>query len=152
MNVKFCKLKNKIMFNESKMSHIDEKYSKKLKELLDDIEKETRSKFKITIEEWGNGKQCIGDFELRQDKVLVYDMDKEYKELEGEYKSVKDVENKIKMLLSGYTSLSDFFDESNITDGSKWRDFGVSYNSGMIYTCAGGSFSVCHPKGKYKFI
>ncbi len=177
---------------------VPEKYQKMLKGIVDMMEHEMGQMYQITVNKFGdyhNVKCVVGGFESRNNKVLVYDMDAEHKELEGTYNNLREVEDKIKYLRGseffydikefvdnrpgGFTHSKFFIGKCKVCnsyneDGSpnfisgccqnrdctscmnmafcKWDFMQVDKYKGNIYTSSGGSISVCHNKGKWKYL
>lgn len=73
---------------------LPEKYRKLFNDILIMMEKETGDMYQFTINKFGeynDNKYIIGDFKKRKQKIQVYDMKPEYKELEGVYNNMKEI-------------------------------------------------------------
>lgn len=170
------------------------KYKDILQKVLNEIESETGDMYQITINKFGNYSSdnfILGDFDSRAGSIVeVYDVDPEYKELEGIYYDLDTLKFKIKLLrgnelfhdfkeytdTNGKTSIigkcnqCNSYNENNPTrycnfiDGicqnpncsrvmqfPKWEKVHIDKYGGTIYTANGGSLSICHNKGKWRY-
>jgi len=83
------------------LGNIQPKYKEALQQLLNQMEKETGNMYQITVNKFGNYHDCaciIGEFKKRELMLRVFDMDPEYKALEGIYLSKADIDKKLQEL------------------------------------------------------
>jgi len=81
------------------------------------MEKDTGHMYQITINKFGeynDNKYVIGCFKNRKQKIQVYDMKPEYKELEGFYNNMKEIREKII-----YLNAMEFYDDIKKFDNVK---------------------------------
>jgi hypothetical protein len=155
---------------------IPQKYKDLLQDVLNQMETETGNLYQFTVNKFGNPSNynyVVGDFKNRKFKIEVYDMDPEYKELEGVYdsrnavletievlknldsqdKNIKNsLDEKTEELLNSLNSRKHIMEKCYRMHLSKWNDLHVSEHDGSIYTAAGGSICICYTKGHYRFI
>lgn len=84
-----------------KIGDIPDKYKEQLNEIRETMEREMGTMYSFTIQKFGNysNQVCIlGDLAQRNQKVEIYDMEPQYKELEGIYPSREAAEKKLEML------------------------------------------------------
>lgn len=73
-------------------------YQKLLEDILNQLEAETGQLYQFTINKFGtanNENLVIGDFNSRPSRIEVYDMDPDYRGLQGIYNNKSEIENKI---------------------------------------------------------
>lgn len=141
--------------NEDKVIKIPAKYHEQFSNVLDALEKETGLLYQITIAQHNtyiDNNLILGEFSKRNIKIMVYDMDDEYKELEGIYDNIDNVKEKIKEL--GQQTQNSIHKMIFGAQESKWSDLNVSDNSFSIWVSGGrcAGYTIMDGKGKYKFI
>lgn len=133
-----------------------------IQQILDYIETETGEMHEIKISRFGHYEQhslVIGDFEKRTNKIEVYEMEEEYKELIGIYDSKNDVRAKITQLM--INDVCEARKQAKIDCetknchsyyNSKWNNMMLDHYTGWIFISSGGSDNECYDKGKFRLI
>lgn len=148
-------------------SEIPQKYKDMLQNVLTQMESETGNMYQFTVNRFGNPSNyncVVGEFKTRNKKVEVYEMDTDHKELEGIYDSINDIINKLSELRKSEayvmsegvkatkSLLGAYYEYGMHQNNQKWTGIRVSEHDDAIYYAAGGSLSICEPRGKYRFV
>ncbi len=127
------------MENINKPIVIDKSIEQELTNSLTKLEETTGEQYQIILQKYGtmtNNDKIIKSFEQRS-KYIISDMDERYRILNGTYASYQEIQDRLKLLCHKY--------------GLKYENVMVSLHSGEVYTCDGGSISICTTIGKIKF-
>jgi len=95
----------------------------KLKDMLQNLEKETGEKYQLSIRQFGKpvgDVLMVGQFSERSDKLKVTMTNQKYKELELTYGDYKSLENKIKELQS-----KNLFEETKLWTNAEGEKFTI---------------------------
>jgi len=133
---------------------IDSKYKNELNALRRKMEAETGKLFQFTINQFNTEESLkLGDFLKRKNKIEVT-IFPTYEKVELEKGENIDVISAIQSLSGIYSNIEELQDriryvrrENNIFDLIE-----VSINNNDIYMCGGGSLSLCHTIGKWKYL
>jgi hypothetical protein len=135
-------------------------YRDQLTNILVNMESTTGKMYQIEIREFGRNGSChIGKFDKREGKIEIYDMktyreDEEYPDHGPPVKIQKHIHNDLMNLNGIYNSFEDA--RTKLSEFRRANHIHpriiISDNSFNVYSASGGSVSICHTIGKWRYI
>lgn len=126
---------------------LSQRLTEKINRLISEIEKEKGNMCELDLHIYGSCEHLkFGKIAERKRGVKVYDMQEMYRDIEGEYMSIKDVISQIDLLRRKDD------ERLGVWGSSKWTSVDVSTMDENIYVSDGGSIGICRCIGKYMFI